>query len=100
MPYMAWCQDRADSAPARQRMLGAHLAYVEKHLDSILVAGPLKNRQGEMAGSAYIYDTEHEEAARRLLEQDPYYHAGIWASTELLYFQTAAGTWYGGLSWK
>ena len=53
-----------------------------------------------MIGSLFIYNTENKQEAQQLLEQDPYYHVGIWQSIDLLSFQAAAGTWCGGLSWE
>jgi len=92
--------DVEQSAPMRQERLSEHLAYIEQHADRVLSAGPLKNENGVMVGSLFIYDTEEAAEAWRLLNQDPYASANIWRSCTMLKFQAAAGTWCGGLSWR
>ena len=50
-------------------------------------------------GSCFIYHTDDEAEARELLENDPYYTAGIYDQIECHQFLGAAGTWVGGKIW-
>lgn len=101
MPYIGWCVDTGEgSAALRKTKLAEHLRYIEQHAEKILVAGPVSNEQAAMTGSLFVYNTDDKQEAKQLLEEDPYYQAGIWQSTELASFTAAAGVWCGGLSWK
>jgi uncharacterized protein YciI len=101
MAYVIVGRDAAGSAGPRQEHLARHLEFVERSIDRILVAGPLRDRaSGANVGSLYVLDVDSEADARALLESDPYYAAGVWASVTVEPFMGAAGKWVGGLAWK
>ncbi len=101
MPYVIVGRDAPGSEGPRREHLQRHLEFVERVLDRILVAGPLSDpATGAQCGSLYVLDVADERAARALLEQDPYYAAGVWSSVTIEPFVGAAGTWVGGLAWK
>jgi len=100
----AFCIDHAGDEPARLRkeLAAAHLAYIESIMGHILLAGPLFDSEREdkkTIGSLLVYKTQNMEEARAWLEQDPYYAANIWQSTELRIFRGAAGDAVGGRAW-
>jgi uncharacterized protein YciI len=98
--YMAFCEDNPGSGTLREAHMADHLAYVETVLDSIRVAGPLWENDGEDVGaSSFIYRAESLEDAKQLLEDDPYNKAGIYASVRWFKFYPAAGEWVGGKNW-
>ena len=102
---MAWlviCRDVADSAALRREYLEAHLAYIEKVMDRIAVAGPLftEDSPDDMNASCFIYRTVDLDEARALLREDPYYRAGLYEEVEFRAFRPAAGVWVGGAAWK
>ena len=102
MPYLALCRDdpRKDCAGLRAREKARHFAYIESILEHLLVAGPLSCSPGaDFDGSLFLYMVETEAQARRLLENDPYYRAGIYADVQFRYFVPAAGAWTGGTVW-
>lgn len=102
MPYIAVCEDdpTVDTAALRRREKDAHFAYIEAILDQLLVAGPLAEAAGgQHNGSLFVYATDSETGARRLLENDPYYRAGIYGRVRLAPFVPAAGQWIGGTIW-
>ncbi len=95
MAYAALCRDQhADALSIRQSELDAHLNYVARIADRVLVAGPL-NTEGstDFNASLFIYAVETEQEARELLENDPYYRAGIYGDVTLAPFTPARGTW-------
>lgn len=101
MPYVIVGRDAANSAVPRQQHIAQHLEFVEKSIDRILVAGPLRDpATGANVGSLYVLDVDTEADARALLESDPYYRAGVWATLSVEPFMGAAGKWVGGLAWK
>ena len=86
-------------AAARQALLFAHLAHVESVLDRILVAGPLLDAEGKVAGSLLVLDVADVAAARALMDRDPYSQGGIWDRVDYQIFKGVAGTWVGGKTW-
>jgi len=94
------CRDAPDSAGKRSAETAAHFAYIEAHLEEIYVAGPLFDADGEtVVGSLFVYRTKSSAQARALLEGDPYFKAGVYATTEVLPFLPAAGRYVGGKIW-
>ena len=97
---MVLCRDAPDSAPKRGAETAAHFAYIEAHLEEIYVAGPLFAPDGAtVVGSLFVYRTKSAARARALLEGDPYFRAGVYATTEVLPFLPAAGRYLGGKIW-
>ena len=100
MPHLVHCKDRPDAGDLRQQTLGEHLAYIETVMDKIAVAGPTRAAVGgSIVGSCFIYHTDDEAEAARLLENDPYSRCGLYGQVEMVAFTGAAGTWVGGKTW-
>ena len=100
MTMVAHLRDGPGGAALRREHLAAHLAFVEKHLETILVAGPLFDEaEREMNGSLYVLDLPDVDSARAFLAQDPYFRAGLWAELEFRPFRGVAGRWVGGRNW-
>jgi len=100
MPYICYCKDHPGVRQLRQKHTPAHLDYVETILDRILVAGPLIDTQsGDYNASFLVYQAETQQEALKLLHDDPYYIAGIFAEVHCQQFLPAAGTWIGGKIW-
>ncbi len=93
------CHDGADGEALRSRHLEAHLAYIESIMDSVRVAGAMRDAEGRIIGSCLIYAADNEAAALELLHGDPYYIGGVWEQVECRTMMLAAGTWIGGKSW-
>jgi uncharacterized protein YciI len=102
VPYVAICRDdrRRDTGALRHAERDAHFAYIESILDRLLVAGPLpETDSGAHTASLFVYAVETENEARRLLEADPFFQAGIYGEIEIKPFLPAAGGWIGGTIW-
>lgn len=100
MGFVVYLRDGPDGAAIRDRHLAAHLEFVERHMSSILVAGPLLDDGGtRMIGSLYVLDVADREAASGFLAADPYHQAGLWDEVEIRSFRGVAGTWVGGRNW-
>lgn len=103
MAFTALCIDRSDidTRMLRRAARDAHFAYIESIMDRLLVAGPLGEADSsEHCASLFIYRVGSEAEARQLLEDDPYWQAGIYAECRLWPFTPAAGEWLGGAIWK
>lgn len=97
--YAIITRDNPSAIAIRKEKLAEHLAHVETCLDRIAIAGPLRDEAGAFVGSLLVVKAASEAEARAFIEQDPYYHAGIWSSIEISAFAAAAGEWVGGKTW-
>ncbi len=94
------CRDGPNGAAARAAATPAHLAYIESMLDEINVAGPLYDAAGvTTVGSLFSLRTQSVERARQIIENDPYFKAGAFASVEYFAHLPAAGRYIGGKIW-
>jgi len=73
---MAW--DGTNSAARRAAARTAHFTHIERIIDKVAVAGPLKDSQGAMIGSLVVLDVADAAEAEALLKSDPYFEAGVW----------------------
>lgn len=96
---LAW--DADNSAALRERDLEAHLAHVETHWRSYIVAGPLRDSQGEtVIGSMLVVMAENETAASNLLKADPYFSNGQYRQVDITRVTPAVGLFLGGKIWS
>ncbi len=96
--FAIYCRDGAGGAKLRQTYFAEHLANVEAAIDSIAVAGPLKEGE-KTVGSLFIVKAEDKAAARAIVEADPYFAAGVWGAIDIDEFFGVAGDWVGGKTW-
>lgn len=100
MAWLAMSEDVENSAAIREEHLAAHLVYIEAILHKIEVGGPMNTEENpEYTSSAIIYKVETEAEAKALFEADPYFKAGLYASTILRQFKPVVGNWVGGKNW-
>ena len=94
---LAW--DVPGSDVIRTEHRAAHFAHIERTIDSILIAGPMKDPSGAFTGSMLVVKAENETAATALLKSDPYFDGGVWDRWEVHEYVAAAGEWIGGKIW-
>lgn len=97
--YAIVSRDTPDAAKLRADHRDAHFAHIETILDKVAVAGPLKDESGGFTGSLVVLDADSIDAARAILEADPFFRAGVWTDIRIEAFTAAAGTWIGGKIW-
>ena len=101
MAWLVLCRDLPDSGALRRHHLERHLAYIESVMDWVAVAGPLaESVDGEFSGSCFVYLTDDRAVAESLLQNDPYFEAGLYGEVEFHAFRASAGTWVGGAGWR
>ena len=76
-------RDKPGALQIRLDTRDAHVAYL-KSSGAVSQAGPLLNEAGEMCGSLVVLDVEDMDAARAWAGADPYAHAGLFESVELI----------------
>ncbi len=98
--YVVVCRDGPGGAAARAGATQAHLAYIETVLGDLSVAGPLFDESGKnTVGSLYMLHTRSLARAREIIENDPFFKAGAFASVEYFPHLPAAGRYIGGTIW-
>ena len=85
--YLMIAKDKPNSLELRLQTRPEHVEYLNQYPDAVLMGGPLTNEKGEMCGTMLVYNTTAEAEARKLIDNDPYSHAGLFRSVELLPFK-------------
>ncbi|HUG25266.1 YciI family protein [Piscinibacter sp.] len=88
MPLFAvWARDRDDALTARERVREAHRARLRApapHAVVVLAAGPMTGGAGgAMDGTLLVVRAASAAAVRAFVEDDPYVHAGVYASVDI-----------------
>jgi uncharacterized protein len=91
--------DAPDAHDRRMAARADHFAHIERVMDRVAIAGPMKTDAGGFAGSLLIVKAETREEAEALLRSDPYFKADIWDRWDIHPFTAAAGSWIGGKIW-
>jgi uncharacterized protein YciI len=74
--------DKPDAAALRQRVRPEHKAYLAAAAERIAFAGPLVADDGTtMIGSLLAIDFDSRDAAHDWLAKEPFFCAGLYAST-------------------
>ena len=98
--FLVICRDGADAAESRRRHLDGHLRHVEKHWRSYITAGPIRAPGGEeIIGSVFLVLSESLDAAKALMNGDPYISSGLYQSIEYAEFTNSIGLFPGGKIW-
>ena len=97
--FAVYCRDAPDAPRLRREHLRAHLDHVERVMNRILIAGPLKDATGADAGSLIVLAVANIAEAQAMLDADPYFQAGVWADIRIERFLPVAGTLVGGRNW-
>lgn len=90
--YLIVCRDAAGAVEKRTQLLDQHLLYVAGIESRYRLAGViLAEDQKSVVGSAAVVQAQNPCDARRLITDDPYYPAGVWAEIEVLPYLVAFG---------
>lgn len=76
-------RDKPGALQTRLDTRDAHVDYL-KSSGVVSQAGPLLTEAGEMCGSLVVLDVADMDAARDWAANDPYAHAGLFESVELI----------------
>ena len=81
MQYAIYGLDKPDGLDVRKANRDAHVAHLRRHLDNIVVAGPLLSEDGAtMIGSLIVMDFADKAQLDAFLAEDPYAKAGLFQS--------------------
>jgi len=95
MYFAVWATDKIGMQEARRAQRPAHRARLRdpgSHRVRVLLGGPTLADDGDtMNGSLLVIDAEHIDAVRAYLADDPYVHAGVYATWEIRAWQCGLG---------
>ena len=84
MLYALICIDKTNSLALRKAKRPEHVAYLKGLCDTLKLAGPFTEADGEtMNGSLIVIEAVSLDAAREIAAGDPYAKAGLFASVEI-----------------
>jgi uncharacterized protein len=84
MLYALICIDKTNSLALRKAKRPEHVAYLKGLGDTLKLAGPFTEADGEtMNGSLIVIEAVSLDAAREIAAGDPYAKAGLFASVEI-----------------
>ena len=83
MLFCLICTDKPNSLELRLANREAHLKYWSE-AGCVKIGGPFTNEDATvMNGSMLVIDVEDHATAKKLLEDDPYNKAGLFAATDV-----------------
>lgn len=84
MLFALICTDKPGSLALRKANRPEHLSYLESLGDTLVFAGPFTEADGEtMNGSLIVVEAATLDAARAIIEGDPFAKAGIFAEVDI-----------------
>jgi uncharacterized protein len=82
--------DKADHAELRGKNLQAHIEWLDKHREIILIAGSLRADPADNPkGGLWIAEADSREQLLELLKTDPFYISGLRQSFEIFHWSKA-----------
>ncbi|MBE7218980.1 MAG: YciI family protein [Caulobacteraceae bacterium] len=85
------CRDRDDAGDLRAQTRPAHLDWLAAHAGRVRLAGPRLDGHGRAVGTLAIVEADDLGAAVAWAAQDPYAHAGLFATTAVEAWRVAVG---------
>jgi len=93
MLYILYNEDRPDGLAIREATRGAHLAYLERHKDKLVLGGGLLSEDGQTrVGSVFIVNVPDRKAAEAFSADEPFRKAGLFQTTKIT--RMRRGQWH------
>ncbi len=81
--FILLCRDKKAGLALRKATRAAHLDYVAKSENPVLLAGPTLDEEGNPEGSMLIISAQDKDAAKHFADNDPYALAGLFEQVEI-----------------
>ena len=93
MLYILYNEDRPDGLAIREATRDAHLAYLERHKDMLVLGGGLLSEDGKTRlGSVFIINVPNRKAAEAFSAEEPFRKAGLFQTTKIT--RMRRGQWH------
>jgi len=84
MLYILYNEDRPDGLAIREATREAHLAYLERHKDKLVLGGGLLAEDGQTRlGSVFIVNVPNRKAAEAFSADEPFRKAGLFQTVKI-----------------
>jgi len=91
--YILYNEDRSDGLAIREATREAHLAYLERHKDKLVLGGGLLSEDGKTRlGSVFILNVPDRRAAEAFSADEPFRKAGLFKTTRIT--RMRRGQWH------
>ena len=93
MLYILYNEDRPDGLAIREATREAHLAYLERHKDKVVLGGGLLSEDGRTRlGSVFLINVPDRKAAETFSAEEPFRKAGLFGTTKIT--RMRRGQWH------
>ena len=89
--FALFCLDKPNALELRMATRPSHVAYLQTKGESLKLAGPLLDAQGDMMGSMLVIEAQDLTAAQAFADADPYAQAGLFASVAVHEYRVGLG---------
>ena len=90
MLFAVTFSDKPNKWELRTRTLNEHIRWLDKHKDTVLVAGSLRHDIGENpVGGLWIVELPDKASVESLIQADPFWKIGLRESYEILHWSKA-----------
>jgi uncharacterized protein YciI len=79
MLFAVTIEDKPGMAATRRAVRAAHLDWLERHRDMLVLAGPIMDGAGNSIGSVRVVEAPDQAAVQALTDGDPFATAGCFA---------------------
>ena len=84
MLYIMVNEDRTDGQAIRDATREAHLAYLERHMSIVVLAGGTLAEDGKTrTGSVFIVNVPSRESAEKFSAEEPFRSAGLFKTVKI-----------------
>jgi len=91
--YILYNEDRPDGKAVREAAREAHLAYLERHKDKVVLGGGLLSEDGATRlGSVFIINVPSRKAAEAFSADEPFRKAGLFQTVKIT--RMRRGQWH------
>jgi uncharacterized protein YciI len=92
MLYIMYNEDRLDGQAIRAATREAHLAYLERHKDILVLSGGTLAEDGSRTGSVFIINVPDRKAAEVFSASEPFRKAGLFQTVKIT--RMRRGQWH------
>jgi uncharacterized protein len=91
--YILYNEDRPDGQAIREATREAHLAYLDRHKDKVVLGGGLLSEDGATRlGSVFIINVPSRKAAEAFSAEEPFRKAGLFQTVKIT--RMRRGQWH------
>jgi hypothetical protein len=91
--YILYNEDQPDGQVIRAATREAHLAYLERHKDKLVLGGGLLSEDGKTrVGSVFIINVPDRKSAEAFSSEEPFRKAGLFRTTKIT--RMRRGQWH------